>query len=212
MDAKQLIQKAKGEVRPTDVELVYKAEGYTEDILQAILYTHRKYYTDTKGWAWRFKGPSVEDTAYNIWVFLREAFTYVEDKKIQKIAAPSYMLKKRVGDCKNYSLVAGSILQNLGIPFEYRFTSYNHKDPDTVKHIYVVVKDGSREIPLDGTIEYFDYEVPFVKAFDYPQGVSQSPSMIGGVIRGIQNHSQGLGRTILAVVGTYFAVKLLINE
>ena len=56
------------------------------------------------------------------------------------IKLPSALLKKRVGDCKSYSLFTASILENLKIPYKFVYTSYNNNPIPA--HVYVVTEDG----------------------------------------------------------------------
>ena len=63
--------------------------------------------------------------------------------------------KSMGSDCKHYAVFSGSVLQELKIPFTYRLAGYMSSTP---QHIYVVIKDGQREIPLDAVLGYYDYE------------------------------------------------------
>ena len=58
-------------------------------------------------------------------------------------------------DCKHYAVFSGSVLQELKVPFTYRLAGYVNNTP---QHIYCVIKDGQREIPLDAVVGYYNYE------------------------------------------------------
>ncbi len=124
------------------------ANGNTADIIETVLYGDTKSAWYTKVFAPTLKGATVLSTCRNIWQFLKTQVPYVLDPAgEQYIKAPGVLVDDRAGDCKSFSVFAGSILQNLGIPYRFRFTSYDRND-STKTHVYVVV-DGPTEIIID---------------------------------------------------------------
>ncbi len=126
----------------------------------------------TKDIAPYFKGDNVEQTCKNIWEFLRHQIKYVKDEDNQDIKLPNRFLKEGTGDCKSYSLFAGSILKNLGIPEAFRYASYT-SDP-TPQHVYVVAITGNRTpkgksqiVITDGVWHHFNKQKPFTFKKDY---------------------------------------------
>jgi hypothetical protein len=87
-----------------------------------------------------FKGRTNKETCKKIFDYIKNNFTYVADGGEQVIKLPSALLKKRVGDCKSYSLFTASILENLKIPYKFVYTSYNNNPIPA--HVYVVTEDG----------------------------------------------------------------------
>lgn len=88
----------------------------------------------------QFKGKTEQQTCKNIFDYLMKNFTYVADKEEQIIKLPSALLKKRVGDCKSYSLFTASILENLKIPYTFVYASYNSNP--IPGHVYVQTQNG----------------------------------------------------------------------
>jgi transglutaminase-like putative cysteine protease len=135
--------------RGTNVWELRHENGTTEDIVQTVLYGDKKSAWYTAKFAHTLKGRTVLLTVKNIWSFLKSEVPYVLDPSgVQYIKSPGKLLDDRAGDCKSFSVFAGSILQNLGIPFRYRFTSYKPDDP-TPTHVYIVVEGPEGDIVLD---------------------------------------------------------------
>lgn len=135
--------------RGTNVWELRHENGTTEDIVQTVLYGDKKSAWYTTKFAPTLKGRTVLSTVKNIWSFLKTEVPYVLDPKgVQYIKSPGKLLDDRAGDCKSFSVFAGSVLQNLRIPFRYRFTSYAPGDP-TPTHVYIIVEGPEGDIVLD---------------------------------------------------------------
>lgn len=126
----------------------------------------------TKDIAPLFKGNTIEETCRNIWNFLKTEITYKKDLENQDIKLPNRFLKEGTGDCKSYSLFAGSILKNLNIPFAYRYTSYS-EDP-TPQHVYIVALKGKKNsqglsevIITDGVWKSFNNQKKYTYKKDF---------------------------------------------
>lgn len=132
----------------------------TKDLTTAIAASHKENLKYAKIIAPYFKGSNNYQTGKNIWQFLKTQVPYkVEPGSSQTTKTLPRMLNdaaRNIGsDCKHYAVFSGSILQELNIPFTYRLAGYVSNTP---QHIYVVIKDGQREIPLDAVVGYYDYE------------------------------------------------------
>ena len=68
---------------------------------------------------------------------------------------PSALLKKKVGDCKSYSLFTASVLENLGIPYTIVYTSYNANP--IPQHVYIITQKGCI---IDAVYGKFNQEKP----------------------------------------------------
>ncbi len=155
-----LVAAPKGRVVPVDMN----ADTY--DIVNEVLRTYLLYKEDACGLARRLKGKTKLDTLYNVWRFVKENFKYKTDPVgYQYVQRPAVLWKSRVGDCKSFSIFIGSLLNCLGIPFLFRFTS--HRDTTTPHHVFVVVPDGNKEIILDATLSKFNYQKPYTFKIDY---------------------------------------------
>lgn len=145
--------------------LVY--DQSTGDIIKAILDAHNKYKDQYNIISSYFRGYSDEQTAKNIFDFLKRNIRYViESEDQQLVRSPAAILHQAESDCKCYSLFIAGICDSLKIPFTYRFASYksNQKNP---AHVFVVIHpDTNREIWCDPVLSYFNYKKPYYYKLD----------------------------------------------
>lgn len=137
--------------------IVVKKRGNNSDIINTI-HSYMPYAIgQSKKRASIFKGKDNKETCRNIWSFLKHNITYLEDSvHFQDIKLPDRLVKERKGDCKSYSMFAGSILDNLGIPYKFAYTSYS--DNRTPSHVYVQTNDG---YIIDAVWRKFNDEKPY---------------------------------------------------
>jgi len=152
----------------------------TGDIISAILDAHKRHAGDYAKISSFFNAGSTRDTARKIFNFLKGNIKYrIEPGSRQTVKSPAALLSQGYGDCKHFSLFAGGILQNLGIPFVYRFASYRvfNKEP---QHVFVVVNPGTKnEIWIDPVLNKFDYKKAYTYATDRKPMALYSISGIG---------------------------------
>jgi hypothetical protein len=143
------------------------AEQSTGDIIDAIIDAHRRHAQDYSKISSFFNAGSKKQTARKIYNFLKKNVRYViEPGSKQTVKSPAAILATGHGDCKHLSLFAGGILQNLGIPFAYRFASYKIFDKQP-QHVFVVVNPGTdKEIWIDPVVGEFNYKKPYSYATD----------------------------------------------
>jgi hypothetical protein len=137
--------------------ITIKKRGNNSDIINTI-HSYMPYAIgQSKKRASIFKGKDNKETCRNIWSFLKHNIKYVEDSvHFQDIKLPDRLVKERKGDCKSYSMFTGSILDCLGIPYKFAYTSYtNSKTP---QHVYVQTDDG---IIIDAVWKKFNDEKPY---------------------------------------------------
>jgi len=137
--------------------ITIKKRGNNSDIINTI-HSYMPYAIgQSKKRASIFKGKDNKETCRNIWSFLKHNIKYVEDSvHFQDIKLPDRLVKERKGDCKSYSMFTGSILECLGIPYKFAYTSYtNSKTP---QHVYVQTDDG---IIVDAVWRKFNDEKPY---------------------------------------------------
>ncbi|MDX2248234.1 MAG: hypothetical protein SF052_15735 [Bacteroidia bacterium] len=163
-----LLHIARQHMPPADgkTEIIHSV-GDTQDIVQEVLETHRLYYNETDQFAENLQGADNKETAKNIWAFLRKAVEYRLDPEGEQFTkSPSRVISDGFSDCKGYSIFAASVLENLGIPYFFRFVDYS-LGSDTPTHVYVVAKGaGEKEsIPLDACWQFFGKE----KKYTYVQ-------------------------------------------
>ena len=122
------------------IDAVYKAKADNKDIRDLLVKLVPKAKSQMKTFAQKFKGRTPQETCKNIFDYLKNNFTYVADGNEQIIKLPSALLRKKVGDCKSFSLFTSSILENLKIPYKFVYTSYSANP--IPQHVYVVTENG----------------------------------------------------------------------
>ena len=132
------------------------------DIINGILETHEKYKSEYDKIYQYFVGYDLEDTANNIWEFLKNNVPYyIEPEDTQFLKSPASIICTE-GDCKSYALFANGVLdairRNTGEDFKlaYRFASYDPLD-QTPQHVFSVIDPGTKyEIWIDPVLDAFD--------------------------------------------------------
>jgi hypothetical protein len=142
----------------------------TDDIINSICKAHNLYADDYKKIALYFKGDNYRKTAKKIYDFLKKNVKYkIESSEKQTVKSPAAIVAEGStvgGDCKHYSLFSGGILQQLKIPFSYRFASYKLLDK-IPGHVFTVINPGTEnEIWIDPVLSYFDYKKPYTYSTD----------------------------------------------
>ncbi len=122
------------------IDVTYKSQADNKDIRDLLVKLVPKAKSQMVEFSKGFKGRTNKETCKKIFDYIKSNFTYVADGGEQIIKLPSALLKKRVGDCKSYSLFTASILENLKIPYKFVYTSYNNNPIPA--HVYVVTEDG----------------------------------------------------------------------
>ena len=107
------------------IDAVYKSKADNKDIRDLLVKLVPKAKAQMVTFAQKFKGRTQQETCKNIFDYIKSNFTYVADGGEQIIKLPSALLRKKVGDCKSYSLFTSSILENLKIPYKFVYTSYS---------------------------------------------------------------------------------------
>ena len=122
------------------IDAVYKSKADNKDIRDLLVKLVPKAKRQMVTFSRQFKGRTPQETCKKIFDYLKNNFTYVADGNEQIIKLPSALLRKRVGDCKSYSLFTASILENLKIPYKFVYASYSSNP--IPQHVYVVTENG----------------------------------------------------------------------
>jgi len=122
------------------IDVTYRSQADNKDIRDLLVKLVPKAKAQMVEFSKGFRGRTNKETCKKIFDYIKNNFTYVADGGEQVIKLPSALLKKRVGDCKSYSLFTASILENLKIPYKFVYTSYNNNPIPA--HVYVVTEDG----------------------------------------------------------------------
>ena len=135
------------------IDVVYKGKADNKDIRDLLEKLIPKASEQMCEYSKKFKGASELETCKKIFNFLKNDVTYLADGNEQVIKLPSALLKKKIGDCKSFSLFTASVLDNLKIPYVITYTSYN--DNPIPAHVYIVTKSG---IIIDAVYGIFNQE------------------------------------------------------
>ena len=122
------------------IDVTYRSQADNKDIRDLLVKLVPKAKAQMVEFSKQFRGRNTKETCKKIFDYIKSNFTYVADGGEQVIKLPSALLKKRVGDCKSYSLFTASILENLKIPYKFVYTSYNNNPIPA--HVYVITEDG----------------------------------------------------------------------
>jgi hypothetical protein len=122
------------------IDSVYKSKADNKDIRDLLERLVPKAKAQMVEFSQQFKGRTEQETCKKIFDYLKSNFTYVADGEEQIIKLPSALLKKKVGDCKSYSLFTSGILENLGIPYHFVYASYTTNP--IPGHVYVTTDKG----------------------------------------------------------------------
>lgn len=134
-----------------------KVDYSTSDIITAIQKCDALYRDDTKSIAKTLRRKTDRQTVRAVFDYLLANVRYkLDESGIQLARRPKRTIFEKKGDCKSFSLLAGSLLYNLGYEYSYRFASYR-ADP-TPTHVYVIAHTPSGNIIVDGVLKKFDQE------------------------------------------------------
>lgn len=131
----------------------------TNDLAKAIAKSHQDNLKYAKKIAFLFRGYDDQETARNIFNFIKKYIPYtIEPGERQCTKTLPRMLddaRNGIGsDCKMYSVLTGTILKTLKIPFKYRLAGYSTNYP---QHIYCKTD----KYTIDAVLPHFNYEKPY---------------------------------------------------
>lgn len=185
------------------VEFVRHKSGDTADIIRTIMYADAKSGVFVSPESTRcLYGPNQYETLRNVWTAVRQQIRYRADRPgHERVKSPGALVASGVGDCKSFSLLIGSILRAMQIPFVYRFTSYA---PGDYTHVYVVAHTGMGDVIMDAVHTRFDDEVQYKRKKDL-QPDDYNPEQV----RAQRATINGLGGTGVKVSQPIFIALLL---
>lgn len=145
-------------------EVVSQGFGNTDKTLKVLKKLTYEYQQDTKKLTKKFfKTQNLQQlvTQINNWLF--STFQYKVGGFEQNISSPNCAYSKRFDgiDCKTYSLIAGTILLNKGINFNFRKSKQQGESSDKWTHVYLTIPVNQQTNNLkegyyliDGTVAY----------------------------------------------------------
>jgi len=168
--------------RPLNTKTLVNDQADIPDIIDVILQADRLGASEVKKLASNkiFNTGDVYSDLFAVWSFVNNNITYVADMPgAELVKTPARLWDMKVGDCKSFSVFIGSMLQNMGIKYVYRFTGY---EPNQISHIYVVaLPKNHAPVIMDATIQDFDLEVPYLNVEDYDPVTQKQINGIKGV-------------------------------
>ncbi|WP_271406971.1 transglutaminase-like domain-containing protein [Tenacibaculum soleae] len=146
----------------SDCSSVKLAVGDTKVAINNMASWSKKYQHHTKKLAQVFKNTQLKKTCVNIHSFLYNHFQYKIDGEKQNLRSPacSWYQRKTGIDCKSYSIIASTILSNLGI--SHFFRRVKTAPNQGYSHVYVIVPNNQKQPKklsdgyhiIDGTLPY----------------------------------------------------------
>ncbi len=124
-------------------------DGDTDDIIETIMWmdaNSRRWVRDEVA-AECLRGDTPEETLRNVWAFVKHNVKYRADRPgHERVKSPGALYTSGSGDCKSFSIAEAALLRALGIPYKYRFASYDGGD---YTHVYVIARMPSGWLPVD---------------------------------------------------------------
>ncbi len=156
---------------PDGREMLLKRNASVEETVKHMRQIVKMYAWQTAEISKGLKGNSTYSTCQKIWHFLYDHIKYKEDdageEQLRTPALSWFIRTSRGIDCDDFSLFAGCILKNLGIPFYFRIAKYyDSKNPEGFSHVYVVVPQTERRyIVIDAVLNQYDMEKSPIKEY-----------------------------------------------
>ncbi|WP_282088298.1 hypothetical protein [Aquimarina algiphila] len=150
-----------------DTVIVGAGKARLHDTLQLMQKVIAETLDDTAILAKKLNTKGLYEVCRNIWNFVYGHIQYTMDATgIEQVRRPSRTWADRTTgvDCDCYTVFIGSILTNLGIPYQMRITKYGGKQH--FQHIYPIVPFKGGHITIDCVADRFNYEVPYSEKKD----------------------------------------------
>ena len=131
---------------------------------------------EVKALAQFLRAETLEQTAFNIFHFIKENIVYGFDLPgIEEIRSPAqtWLDRDHRADCEDMAIFTGAILKNLGIPFSLTLVAFNGKEQ--YGHIYITAQSKGKEVIIDGVMNEFDKTPPNVTKTTHIEMKSKTP-------------------------------------
>lgn len=151
------------------VNNLIKEDYKTSDIMDLVRVVLPKAIEQTKELSKHIPGRTKQEFLKNLYYLLKAHVSYKPDPLgSQWVKLPTAAWDDKVCDCKSYSTFIASVLENRGIPYKYRFVSYNSSKRPT--HVYIIVPNGIGYISMDVVWKGYNQEKPFKNNIDMSYG------------------------------------------
>lgn len=141
---------------------IFVKDGETEDIIHAIKESIPESVRQTREFAAALKreyGTRTKELLNDLYAYVIQNIRLkIDPAGRQDIRRPANLVHgDGTADCKSYSLFFAGVLTNLGIPFRFKFVSWQDWDKN-VKHVYIEAKANGETIYLDANKKRFNSE------------------------------------------------------
>ncbi len=160
--------------KPKYIDGIVKYNATLEDTLKLVSLISSRDSYQVKGLAEKLKAGTVEQTAHNIWNFLKSNIPYKEDTRgTEQVRTPARVIedaKNGIGvDCDCMTTLVSAILKELNIKHYYKVVAWQG---DNYAHIYpVAIDNNGNEYAIDGIPEIiqFNVELPYSSELKFNQ-------------------------------------------
>lgn len=178
----------------TTCQSTYVGEGYTDYSVDQMRKVIETFEHQTEKLAEKLQRQTLRATALSIHDFLFNHFQYKADSVKQLLRSPacSWYHRESGIDCKSYSIIASSLLLNMGITHYIRRIKQPGYAPTEYTHVYVIVpidQPGGNlakgYFTIDGTLKSTQ-EPAFIKKSDtrmegLPHYALNAPANLNGI-------------------------------
>lgn len=153
----------------TGIEKVINGNGYTNDIINAVVSVYEKDHEQAKEFANQFRGKNEVETCRNLFWWVVQHIAYkIDPVGVQMVKTPGRTVADGTADCKSMTILIASCLRSLNIKHVIRFAGYNGGD---FTHVYTVAYIDGKQITVDPVVRVqgrpmFNYEEKFTKKQD----------------------------------------------
>lgn len=146
----------------------FRGDGDTYHSMDLIQEFIEDYSDQVSKLAPQLKADTVEETVNNIYDFLYNHIQYKADGAAQEIRSPqcTWHSRSRGADCKSFSVFAGALCKELGIPFSIRKIQQPGDSDGNFSHVYIIVHQNNKpHLVIDAT-KHENTESFYIKKHD----------------------------------------------
>lgn len=142
---------------------IINPNGNEHDTVAFMRRVAQTYKSDTAKLANWLKRSTLKETLQSIWTFVYTHIQYVkDDPMVEQVRRPLRTLYDQKGDCDCYATLIGSILENLGIKYQFRVAAYQRG----WQHVYVIVPYSGGYYTVDPVLDQCFAEKQPTKTFE----------------------------------------------
>ncbi len=146
---------------PDNNKTTFEADAGLDKTIETIKKAAKTGKEHVKKSAEYLKAGTLEQSAYNVWHFLKTNVKYHLDKPgTEQIRTPNRSWKDRNNgiDCEDFAIFAHALLTDMGYHPSFDIVGFNHKKE--FGHIYTTVKDSTGSYVVDVVVGEFNQTAP----------------------------------------------------